>query len=304
MKPNKIRDTKDIIKRFDENAEILESFGTRTEEFTPLIKILELLMKQMKITREVSKNSQEQSDLGRKEFAEKASKRLMPKMKRNQNAMMNLQDPEFRRMLFSLPDRRCRKYLEIMLAIEDAEKHSLIDPAKNEKIDKIINSLERYIEEIKELNKPSIPAKIDLNQTIVLKVMFKHRKGIWRKIEMRETDTMQALHEEIQDVMEWDNDHMYSFFMDNKRYSKDPDMEVTCPFEPDGRKTSDKTPIGIFGLKKGQKFVYLFDFGDDHEFEIEVEDFGTVEKGRRYPILIGSKGKAPEQYPDYEDEKE
>ena len=257
----------------------------------------------MKIVREISKTSQEQSNLGKKGFAEEASKRLMPKIERNQQAMMDLRDPAFRRMLFSLPDRRCRKYFEIMLAIEDAEKHTLTDPAKNEKIDKIISSLERYIEEIKGINKPSIPAKIDPHQTIFLKAIYKRRRGIWIKIEMRETDTMQALHEEIQDVMGWDNDHMYSFFMDNKIYSKDCDMEVTCPFEPDGRKTSDKTPIGIFELKKGQKFAYLFDFGDDHKFEIEVTGFGTVEKNRKYPTSLESKGKAPEQYPDLEDEE-
>ena len=35
MKPNKIRNTKDILKRFDENAEMLEGFGTKTKEFTP-----------------------------------------------------------------------------------------------------------------------------------------------------------------------------------------------------------------------------------------------------------------------------
>lgn len=158
------------------------------------------------------------------------------------------------------------------------------------------------IDEIKRISKQFIPAKTDPNQTIVLKAMFKRRKGIWRKVEMKATDTLKDLHEVMQDAIGWDNDHMYSFFMDNKIYSKDSDMEVTCPFEPDGKKTADKTPIGIFELKKGQKFAYLFDFGDDHEFEIEVSDFGTVEKGKKYPALIESKGKAPEQYPEYGDE--
>ena len=58
---------------------------------------------------------------------------------------------------------------------------------------------------------------------------------------------------------------------------------------------------GAFAFRKGQKFAYLFDFGDDHRFEIEVVDFGEVEKGKKYPVLLDSKGDSPEQYPDWEE---
>ena len=156
--------------------------------------------------------------------------------------------------------------------------------------------------EIKEISKPFVPVKIAPGQTIIFKVMFQYRKGIWRKIELKETETLEDLHDAIQDALGWDNDHLYSFFMDNQFYSKDFNAEYTCPYEPEGRKTADRDPIGMFGFEKGQRFAYLFDFGDKHRFEIEVADFGTVEKGKIYPVLLESKGKVPEQYPDYDEE--
>ena len=143
--------------------------------------------------------------------------------------------------------------------------------------------------------------EIDPNQTIIFKVMFKYRKGTWRKIELKATDTLEDLHDAIQDAIEWDNDHLYSFFMDNKFSKGDFDAEYTRPYEPEGRNTADKAKVGMFGFSKGQKFAYLFDFGDNHRFEIEVVDFGTVDKSKDYPVVFESKGKAPEQYPDYDE---
>ena len=142
--------------------------------------------------------------------------------------------------------------------------------------------------------------KLETNNMKEFVEMFKAWKGTWRKIELKATDTLEGLHEAIQDAIGWDNDHLYSFFMDNKFNSRDFDAEYTCPFEPEGRKTVDKAKVGMFGFKKGQKFAYLFDFGDGHRFEVDVIDFGTVDKNKDYPIILDSKGKAPEQYPDYE----
>ena len=49
-------------------------------------------------------------------------------------------------------------------------------------------------------------------------------------------------------------------------------------------------------LESGQKFLYLFDYGDDHEFEVEVVEIRSEAPAGQYPKLLESKGKAPEQY--------
>jgi hypothetical protein len=48
--------------------------------------------------------------------------------------------------------------------------------------------------------------------------------------------------------------------------------------------------------------TFLFDYGDDWQFRIEVIDQKRKEPRVRYPGLLKSSGKAPEQYP-YPDEE-
>jgi hypothetical protein len=53
----------------------------------------------------------------------------------------------------------------------------------------------------------------------------------------------------------------------------------------------------------GLKLYYLFDFGDHWLFEItKSRKTAKKAKGIRYPRVIESVGKNPEQYPEYDDE--
>lgn len=271
--------------------------GPQTKDFTSLINYLEILIKQIKLTREVSEEVKKEIKDEQK-FMEEAVKRIKLRIKPLEKKLASMKNNEVELLFFSLPNKLGRKFFELMKRLEEAREMSFEDTSKRATIDAIIHELEGYSDEIKAISQPFIPAPIDKNQTIILKVMFKHRKGIWRKLEMKTSQTLVSLHNLIQKVLRWDNDHLYSFYMDNKFHSKDEDMEYTCPYEPGGRKIAN-VPIGIFGLKEGQKFAYLFDFGDCHKFEIEVVSYGIVEKGKQYPILLESKGKVLEQYPEY-----
>jgi hypothetical protein len=53
---------------------------------------------------------------------------------------------------------------------------------------------------------------------------------------------------------------------------------------------------------EGQKFMYLFDFGDEWIFEITVEKIFPDENEPEFPSIILSKGEAPTQYEPYEEE--
>ena len=292
----------EMIKLFDTHYEMLSAMEGNTKDFTPLIKILEFFLRQMKITGEVSENvKKELGECSDEEFTKLASKRLAIALKELEKERENFDDSTFNTLLFKLPDKKGKTFFELMKRMEEAGKLSIKDKSKRIKIDSVIEDLENYVKEIKEISQPFIPASVDEKQTIIFKVMFKYRKGIWRKIEMKASQTLEGLHSAIQDTIGWDNDHLYSFFMNNKFYSGESDVEFTCPYEPEGRQTAD-VPTGAFAFKKGQKFAYLFDFGDCHRFEIEVIDFGTVQEGKKYPVLLESKGKSPEQYSDWDEE--
>lgn len=50
---------------------------------------------------------------------------------------------------------------------------------------------------------------------------------VWRKIEIGAEQTLEDLHLAIQGAYDWGNDHLYSFFMNNKAW--DPASEYTLP---------------------------------------------------------------------------
>jgi hypothetical protein len=67
---------------------------------------------------------------------------------------------------------------------------------------------------------------------------------------------------------------------------------------------ADKTVIGRLGFELGQEFLYLFDFGDEWKFDVRVEEILDSGVPPVRPLVIGSKGEASEQYPDYENDIE
>ena len=62
------------------------------------------------------------------------------------------------------------------------------------------------------------------------------------------------------------------------------------------------TPILSVFSSARPKWCYLFDYGDDWTFEVAFLRLEPREPKARYPKVLESKGEAPEQYPDWDDE--
>jgi hypothetical protein len=58
---------------------------------------------------------------------------------------------------------------------------------------------------------------------------------------------------------------------------------------------ASKVRIETLNLKPKQKFLYLFDYGDEWHFEVEFLKEGTAENFFSWRI-VDSRGKAPRQY--------
>jgi hypothetical protein len=145
------------------------------------------------------------------------------------------------------------------------------------------------------------------DKTVIFTVLYLGNCGcgfsrkVTRKIELKEIQTLDDLCRSIiYKSFGWDDPHMYSFFFDNRPYSRNRKMEYCCEVEEDAltgeKSNSTKTKLKDLLLKKGQKFLFIFDFGDDHQFGIKVEGFGETQKGKEYPLIIDENGKAPKQY--------
>lgn len=117
-------------------------------------------------------------------------------------------------------------------------------------------------------------------------------RGVWSKIKMSSQYTMEDLHDCIQEAFALDNDHLYSFFMDGIAWSSD---RISCPYDNE-RPCTNEVKIGELQLYKKQNFLYLFDYGDDWRFNVEVFDIEGTNTKLLKPIIVESKGQAPQQY--------
>ena len=127
--------------------------------------------------------------------------------------------------------------------------------------------------------------------------VFKVNLGkIWRTIGISSENTLHDLHLAIQEAFNFDNDHLYAFYMDNHRFS---DYRFNCPYSDDGP-WADDAVIGNIDLIVNQKFLYLFDFGDEWHFDVRLVDIQTDKPVLSKPEVLQQKGEAPEQYGYYE----
>jgi hypothetical protein len=126
---------------------------------------------------------------------------------------------------------------------------------------------------------------------------------VWRVIEILDNQTLEDLHDAIQEAFGWDDDHLYSFYMSNRAWDNLTAIARPTEFEYDPP-TADEVTLAQLDLQQGQKFLYIFDFGDDLRHNIEVMHIVTPPPPGEFPRIVLRQGKAPAQYPGWEDEDE
>jgi hypothetical protein len=147
--------------------------------------------------------------------------------------------------------------------------------------------------------RPSRQAQQGPVKTFVLRVNHRALPKVWRDIEIAADQTLEDLHLMIQQAFDWADDHLYSFFMSGQVY--DQASEIGSPWSETARHTHQIT-ISDLDLKVRSRFLYYFDYGDSHEFDVQVRQINPAAPKGIYPRLSAQHGQAPPQYPDIDDE--
>ena len=109
---------------------------------------------------------------------------------------------------------------------------------------------------------------------------------IWRRVAVRTSMNVVAPHKVIQAAMGWLDYHLWEFVVDERKYGvPDPDR----PHVKNGATTQLATILAS-GMSE---FDYVYDFGDNWEHRIVVEEIKPAETGEKYPRFLGGERRCP-----------
>jgi Plasmid pRiA4b ORF-3-like protein len=123
---------------------------------------------------------------------------------------------------------------------------------------------------------------------------------IYRDIEIESTRSLYDLAAAIVQTFDFDFDHAFGFFSNLGDYVFDSAVryELFADLEGGGEARSVKrTTVAQAFPEVGFKMQFLFDYGDEWRFQVEVIGLGEKVPKARYPKLLKAAGKAPPQYP-------
>ncbi len=128
---------------------------------------------------------------------------------------------------------------------------------------------------------------------------------VYREIEVADTSTLYALAKAIVSAFDFDFDHAFGFFSALKgdifrsprRYELFTDMG-----EGEARSRSvRRTPAAEAFSSPGSKMRFLFDYGDEWEFLVELVGRKPREPKVKLPRVLATVGEASAQYEAYDD---
>jgi hypothetical protein len=116
--------------------------------------------------------------------------------------------------------------------------------------------------------------------------------AVWRRVELRGDQTLEDLHDAIQDAFGWDDRHLYAFFMSGAAW--DQLTEIARPTGPlDVQPTADAVYLDEMDLPAGRHFLYVFDFGDDLRHVVTFEGTFPLDgeaTEARFPRVVAGEG--------------
>lgn len=102
----------------------------------------------------------------------------------------------------------------------------------------------------------------------------------WRRVVVPTAIRLDQLHRVIQAAMDWENAHLWSFHLHGVDYGPETGQ-------------NPRVPLARFRLRAGERFTYVYDFGDWWEHEVRVEAATSADVRGPVPRCIDGNGTCP-----------
>jgi|tagenome__1003787_1003787.scaffolds.fasta_scaffold20905808_2 hypothetical protein len=126
------------------------------------------------------------------------------------------------------------------------------------------------------------------------------RPTLYRDIELESTNTLHTLAWSITRAFGFDFDHAFGFFsrLTGRVFASPIRYEVLADAAISGASRSvHETSVVRAFPRLGSKMLFVYDYGDEWRFRVELIGRGEAAAGVAYPRVVARLGKAPEQYP-------
>lgn len=147
-------------------------------------------------------------------------------------------------------------------------------------------------------------------QVYVFRAKLKEWRGVRRTIAIRSDETLADLHEALQTAFQWDNQHLYAFWLGGKFWAHS-EIEYVHPLALEDRPFAGLDPAAAaprrrsadrrldhLRLALGQRVAYVFDFREEWRVRLTLREIAAADGGH-YPRVLESIGEAPAQYIDF-----
>jgi hypothetical protein len=128
----------------------------------------------------------------------------------------------------------------------------------------------------------------------------------YRVIAIPEGFTLYRLAEAIVDSFGFYFDHAFGFYSNIRQWTKSEEgYELFADIGEESKFDGvERTKVGKVFHETKKKMLFLFDYGDEWHFIVELKGIEPQSENAKYPFVVQSVGDAPPQYggPDEEDE--
>ena len=122
---------------------------------------------------------------------------------------------------------------------------------------------------------------------------------VFRDIEIRESDTMEDLHNTITQSFGFDGMEMASFYVSDEQWNQGEEIAMMDMSEAGNEvKMMNETVINTIVHEASTRLIYLYDFMNMWTFYVELGEIVEEAEGTDYPNLMFVHGQIPDEAPE------
>lgn len=123
-------------------------------------------------------------------------------------------------------------------------------------------------------------------------------EDVFRDLEIRETDSLEDLHNIITQSFGFDGNEMASFYMSDDDWNEGEEISLFDLSDDGNAKLMNATAINDVVHEAQTKLIYVYDFMSMWTFFVELAEIVEEEDDMNYPNLMFAHGQIPDQAPD------